>query len=60
MGEVGDIIIMVAIETPCGPGDVGDKGGNAALTVELLLLLLLVVPSESEAAEVAGAGGGEK
>lgn len=58
MGEVGDIIIMDAIETPCGPGDVGDRGGNAALAV--VLLLLPVVSSESEAVELVGAGGGEK
>lgn len=58
MGEVGDIVIMAAIETPCGPGDVGDRGGNAALA--MARLLLLVVPSEGEAPEAAGVGGGEK
>ena len=55
MGEVGDII-MAAIEPACGPGDVGDKGGSAALAVALLLLLL-VASLEDEAA---GEGGGEK
>jgi hypothetical protein len=61
-GEVGDIIIA-AIETPCGPGEVGDKGGNAtALVVTLvsLFLPLLSVVSSKAGAVVGGAGGGEK
>lgn len=65
MGEVGDIIIIAAIETPCGLGEVSDKGGNAAafvvtsLSLVLVLVLLPVISLEGGAVG-GGAGGGEK